>query len=1658
MKKHVQRFLLILIVLVAIFTLYNIVEMFISGKQSVTIAINEQYYTGDDIQAIVEVRNIENDNLMKSNVNIVLKDEENKKVKGTKEKYKIAKGDIANINIKVPDDLEPGKYNLEIVSKSGIYKDKTTVPILIQDEKEANISISLDKGIYKPGDEVNYRALITSIKDDTPVEEDVYIYIYDGNENKVYSESVYSSEYGIISGKFTIANEVNSGDYKITVETQNSEVSKTFKVNPYITPKFEAKIESDKEEVLLGENVNITISANYFFGEPVTNATVKGKVGNKDFKGLTDENGKYEFTYVAKEKGKIESEFEIIDTSNYSVEASKTINVCTNVFEIEILPEYGKIIKNIDNEIYVVTKKIDGAPVKTYGNIKIADMSRQIITDENGIGKILLSASDTKNIEILNTKNSDYSYNIESGVTEIALALENSNGEKVEFSKNLDIEVLNGTVLKTNKIKYDVGEDIEVNLNSNNNTSKKYISIYKGNQLIKLVSTENDEIKVNLDDIYGIVDIYVSESNSLYDNTNKRTIYIKPNKALTINIETDKEEYKPKENLVISFETKDEQNLNVDSALLISVLDEAVLNLSDNDLSIDNIKLALSNITLTEDLSASDLYAMAIDEKSETSLMSILLKQDTNNKKVSVETSATIANKNLGKVIISILVIIVLILMLINIKNKDIKKVKKTFVAMVNFIAVFALISICSVELLNQFDFEIIFVNIAISFILYVLVLYKFEKIIFKMIIDLILIPLIAVLLIENFEGYGIIILLIFPLIYANLKLINRGKEENKFKKLFNVSKKISISEILSVSSIVIGGIIGEIVYKIISIAIDTNMLEMISMFLFIIFVYIFILKVIDRENKEINIKNRKIESNFNRMELFGIFIGIVLILVLVAGVSSIMRKFSSSILNEVPQFSEIEDGGIYTFDNIDTTINTEGSSLPKSEISSLFDSVSKNTSLKNEIEDKLENEYQNENKEEYKEEKITENVRNVFLESLVFIPELVTENGQATEKIKISDNITTWSIQVVGNTKNGNVGYGNSSIKVFKEFFIDFSLPTNSVVTDNISIPVTLYNYTENDQQIDLKVINNEWSEIGEYNNEILVSAQNNTMIYVPIEILKHGNNTLRIEATSNGLTDIVEKNIEVKPNGLEKTKIVSSGSIENKLEQDIWFDDNNIISDTEQVTLKLYPSTMTHVIEGMENIFKMPTGCFEQTSSSLYPNILALEYLYENNLENKEIEELALKYISSGYQRLLTFEVPGEKGGYSLYGDDPAETVITAFGLMELEELSNVYEVDVNVLDNMLEYLFDNQKLDGSFKYGSTYIGSPESNDELAMTAYIAWAISEAYPDDARLEETVRYLENKIDKVNDNYTLALIANVLVNTDSSEKDIVLEMLNDKIIVDSDSAYLNTDTVDYYGTRGKVQNIQATSLASIAFSNAEKYDKTNNLLVNYLINKKDKNGTWYSTQSTVLALKAVVEYGKNSDISNQKIEITLNGENKTLEIKEDVLDVYELKFDNVEKENKISINMKKGKISYEIIQNYYTSYENIEENNNFKIEQNINTNVKVNEEIIQNLKIRNTSGNEVANALVQISIPQGTSVEEESLLNLKYNKIIEKYEYGYGTINLYLRNLKLEDEVSIDINYKALYPEKVTGGAIRVYDYYNPDIETVLKPVEFYIE
>lgn len=1649
MKKKVAKYaLLVVFIAIIILAIFNTYKWVVSGEQYIKISTSNKAYTNSDLHVSIIAQ--ENGVDLETETKIKLLNSDGKKVKGAEVSY-----EENNAIISVPE-IEAGKYFIEAKVSSEAGKDTVQKEIYITDGNQENVTITLDKGIYKPGDTVNFRALLTNKENDEPVEKEVNICIYDGNDNKVYNENVNTSEYGIVSGTFTLANEVNSGIYKIIVKTNTNETTKQFKVNPYITPKYEVKIDFDKQNYLVGDTATINLNAKYFFGESVSNAEYTVYINDENYQTITaDEQGNASIKYEIKEAKTYSIKVEAVDSSNYFVEETNSFVAGTDIFEVELLSEYGTLVAGKKNDIYVFTSNADGSPVKTYVTISSDNYTKQIATDENGIGKFSID------IDAIQTNNYSY-YKKSKNTKSFKVNAVNMDEDKVEKDISLSVETKN-LLLSTDKVKYNQGEDIQINVSSELENTKN-IYFFKNDRLIKIMSTESSETKVNLDDEYGLIDIYVTQKGSnqisyIYTaNSYKKTIFIKPTKELNINISTDKQEYEPGDNIAISFETADENNNSTESALLVSMLDNSILSLAENDLSIDNIKLTLSDITFSDELDAATLYSCIVDDTSEQTMMALLLKQSNNDISVS-ETSIynyEEEEKSAAISILSIASIVVTILIYLCVKFPKFRNIMKHIINVIIYTLTVVIFTICIVEeyFYRSIDYSwwIFGFTVIICLATYIAWVSKLNKKIFKTSISIILtviLLMVSLILVEVFEVPVEILLIITALLILILAIISKINEIKKLK--FNkVIKKIA-KEVLYIckyiGALVISVIIGNLIQEILDIS-------AINIPISIVCIYFF--------NNAFNKLGKK--EDYEHTEKKHIEFSVIIILAII-GLLTIGYVIINS-LNSSSNNSSIQDSigtGLPnsfgdTQDSFMSAAESTTSSSSSSGLSSIIGSTDDFLSIGN---SKGETNTTNQSTASTATETVVDdNIRNVFLESMCFIPELVTSNGNAKLDLTLSDNITTWTIQTVGNTKDGKIGYGMlDTVKVFKEFFVDFELPKNLVETDKVSIPVTVYNYTNSSTNITLKIKEDEWFALREDNNiNLTVEAESTKMVYIPITILKFGNYKFRVEATNNSLTDIIEKELTISPNGYKIEKVVSTGNLDSDISEDILILEDTV-ENTASAKVKIYASTMAQSIEGMENIFKMPTGCFEQVSSSLYPNILALKYLEDNGIVNEEIKTKAISYISSGYQKLLTYEVKGESGGYSLYGGSPAETVLTAYGLMELTDLKEVYNVDDAVIDKMTNFLYKKQNSNGTFTITGSHIGGASSRETLALNAYITWALSESDPQNEKLEKSIEYLKDKIDDADDNYTLALIANALANVGDKAVNNVINRLVKNININENTAYITSNIKDYYGSRSNAQTIQTVALTSMALSKTSNNMSTNKLLINYLISKKDSRGTWYSTQATILSLKALNEITEKNKLENQTITVKVNSNEQKIEIGENSLEVYELTFNNLSKENKLNIDMEKGSAYYEVVEEYYIPYENVNtSDDDIEITVETNNNLKVNDILEAKLKLINKSDDDIYNGMVTISIPQGFTVVEDSLMLLQSKGIIEKYETSYTSVNIYLRDFEISQIVNLNIEFRAAYPVEITGLSVNAYDYYNPEVEGKAMPIQIIVK
>lgn len=143
-----------------------------------------------------------------------------------------------------------------------------------------------DRPVYRPEQMVQFKAWVRHAKYDQAdtssfANEEFRVMIHNPKGEKVLEKNFTTDEYGGLAGEFFLQKGTTLGVYNIGIDRPGKGGvggGGNFRVEEYKKPEFEVKIEAPKEPVRLGDTINATIDARYYFGAPVTKAKVKYKV------------------------------------------------------------------------------------------------------------------------------------------------------------------------------------------------------------------------------------------------------------------------------------------------------------------------------------------------------------------------------------------------------------------------------------------------------------------------------------------------------------------------------------------------------------------------------------------------------------------------------------------------------------------------------------------------------------------------------------------------------------------------------------------------------------------------------------------------------------------------------------------------------------------------------------------------------------------------------------------------------------------------------------------------------------------------------------------------------------------------------------------------------------------------------------------------------------------------------------------------------------------------------------------------------------------------------------------------------------------------------------------------------------------------------------
>jgi hypothetical protein len=218
--------------------------------------------------------------------------------------------------------------------------------------------------------------------------------------------------------------------------------------------------------------------------------------------------------------------------------------------------------------------------------------------------------------------------------------------------------------------------------------------------------------------------------------------------------------------------------------------------------------------------------------------------------------------------------------------------------------------------------------------------------------------------------------------------------------------------------------------------------------------------------------------------------------------------------------------------------------------------------------------------------------LRQFFPETLYWAPEVVTdENGFVSLEIPMADSITTWRLTALASSQDGRLGFTTRGIRVFQDFFVDIDLPVSLTQGDEISIPVGVFNYLPESQEVRLVVEPEPWFEsTGEAEQTLTIASNDIEVVYFPIRVLKSGQRGFQVTAWGSTMSDAIRREVAVVPDGKE-IRLTESDWLRENREVTIEIPPE-ALPETAYVEVKIYPGVMAQVIEGLEKILRLPHG----------------------------------------------------------------------------------------------------------------------------------------------------------------------------------------------------------------------------------------------------------------------------------------------------------------------------------------------------------------------------------------------------------------------------------------------------------------------------------
>ena len=150
-----------------------------------------------------------------------------------------------------------------------------------------------ERQAYRPGDTVHFKG-ITRVRDKNgiitvPKNFRANVSIEDANYNEIYNETVSLNDFGSFSDEIPLDSEAALGRYNISLRLLPEDKldynykSHSFYVLEYRKPEYKVEVSPNQEDYYSGDQVGFTVSGDYYFGAPMSEANVSWNAVMSDY-------------------------------------------------------------------------------------------------------------------------------------------------------------------------------------------------------------------------------------------------------------------------------------------------------------------------------------------------------------------------------------------------------------------------------------------------------------------------------------------------------------------------------------------------------------------------------------------------------------------------------------------------------------------------------------------------------------------------------------------------------------------------------------------------------------------------------------------------------------------------------------------------------------------------------------------------------------------------------------------------------------------------------------------------------------------------------------------------------------------------------------------------------------------------------------------------------------------------------------------------------------------------------------------------------------------------------------------------------------------------------------------------------------------------------